>query len=126
MKKRQGRCLCGNIQYEVGGKPSFPHLCSCRMCQLWSGAPSVAWVEFPMDQIEWTGPGGEPALYRSSEKTQRGFCRKCGSTIAAIDEGYDKISLTMASLEDPSAIVPGKQHSYAKEAPSWWSVTVKR
>ena len=79
-----------------------------------------------MNQIEWTGPGGEPALYQSSEKTRRGFCRNCGSTIAAIDEGYDKISLTMASLEDPSAIVPGKQHSYAKEAPSWWSVTIKR
>ena len=126
MKSYEGQCLCGHIRFRVEGKPTFPHLCSCRTCQRWSGAPTVAWVEFPIKNLVWSGPGGEPALYQSSEKTQRGFCPNCGGTVCAIDDGYDKISLTIASFDDAAQLVPGKQHSYRKEAPSWWDVTIKR
>ncbi len=34
-----------------------------------SGAPAVAWVEFPLDHFEWTA--NTSALYQSSERTQR-------------------------------------------------------
>jgi len=121
-----GGCLCGNIRFTVTGKPTFPHLCSCRMCQTWSGAPTVAWVEFPLEGVSWTGPGGEPSLFRSSQKTRRGFCDQCGGTLAAIDDGYDKISLTIATFDEPSKLVPGKQHSYRKSAPDWLKVEIDR
>ena len=96
------------------------------MCQRWSGALTVGWFEIPIANVEWNGPGGEPTYYQSSEKTQRGFCPKCGSTINAVDDGYDKMGLTMATLDDSSAIVPGKQHSFAKSAPHWWSVEINK
>ena len=121
-----GGCLCGNIRFLAIGKPSFPHLCSCRMCQTWSGAPTVAWVEFPIDGFSWTGPGGEPTRFQSSEKSQRGFCNKCGGSICAFDEGYDKLALTIAVFDEPSALVPGKQHSYRQSAPSWLIVDIDR
>lgn len=120
-----GGCLCGHIRFEVAGNPSFPHLCSCRMCQKWSGAPTVAWVEFLLTDFSWTGPGGEPNRFQSSEQSERGFCAKCGSTVCALDDGYDKISLTIATLDEPSAIIPGKQHSYEASAPDWWRVGIK-
>jgi hypothetical protein len=123
-KSYHGQCLCGRIRYKADGKPSFPHLCSCRMCQRWSGAPTVAWVDFPWSGFEWTGPGGAPALYRSSEKTQRGHCGTCGSPICAIDDGRDKIAITIATLDEPSRIVPGRQHSFRDAAPAWWSVSI--
>ena len=126
MTVHTGTCLCGNIQYRANGKPAFPHLCSCRTCQLWSGAPTVAWVEFPIDGFSWTGPGGEPALHQSSAKTRRGFCAECGSTLCAIDDGYDRISVTMATLDDSSRIKLGKQHSFQDEAPFWWPLTAPR
>ncbi len=122
----KGGCLCGALRYTAEGKPSFPHLCSCIMCQKWSGAPTVAWFEMPADGISWDGPGGEPRYFQSSEKSRRGFCPVCGGTVCAVDEGYDKISLTIASLDEPSAIVPGKQHSFQKAAPDWWSVKIER
>jgi len=119
-----GSCLCGNIEYMAEGKASFPHLCSCTTCQRWSGAPTVAWVEFPMSSFIWNGLGGEPELFQSSAKTQRGHCSKCGSALCAIDEGYEKISITMGTLKDSSSIKLGKQHSYKKELPAWapWKV----
>lgn len=121
----KGSCLCGEIAYATTGRPTFPHLCSCRMCQRWSGAPTMGWLEFPLSKFDWVGPGGEPKLYRSSKKSQRGFCPTCGSSICIVDDGYDKISIPIVSLDDPSSIVPGKQHSYRDAMPAWWSPRVK-
>ena len=49
----EGGCLCGEMTYAVKSKPANPHLCSCTMCQKSSGAPTVAWVEFPLKSFEW-------------------------------------------------------------------------
>ena len=44
----EGGCLCNETTFTARGEPSNPHLCSCTMCQKSSGAPTVAWVEFPL------------------------------------------------------------------------------
>ena len=116
----EGGCLCGGIRYSVDAEPTFPHLCSCTMCWRWSGAPTVAWVEFPLEAFKWTGTLGEPQFFQSSEKTMRGNCPKCGSSICALNEGYDKISLVIGSLDQPDLIVPDVQHSYSSSKPKWW------
>jgi hypothetical protein len=116
-----GGCLCGNIRYRISGKPTRPHFCTCRMCQRWSGAPIVAWVDFPRESATFDGPGGNPAFFRSSKASQRGHCPKCGGAICAVDDGADTICMTIASLDDPHAIVP-KSQSYPGSAPSWLKV----
>lgn len=122
----KGGCLCGYITYQVYGEAISPHLCSCRMCQKWSGALTVAWVGFPKEDLVWNGEGGGPTLYRSSSSTQRGFCPQCGSTLCALDEGSTTIALTLGCLQEPTLILPGPTHSYQEEAPTWWSVKIKR
>jgi len=94
------------------------------MCQKSSGAPTVAWVEFPLKEFKWTG--SQPNLYRSSEKTLRCSCKKCGGLLGAIDKGYENISLTIASLKDCSIVIPDKKHSYKESAPSWWEIHTKK
>lgn len=66
--------------------------------------------------------GREPTFYRSSKKTQRGFCPKCGGSICAINNGYEAVAITIASLDQPNLIIPKEQHSYEEEAPSWWRI----
>jgi hypothetical protein len=116
-----GGCLCGRIRYRLTGKPMFPHFCSCHQCQRWSGAPVVAWADFPRKGLVWDGPGGEPALFRSSAGTQRGFCSSCGGTLCALDDGSDKVSMTIATLDDPNSLVP-KSQSFRESAPVWLRV----
>ncbi len=72
MLKYDGGCLCGKTTYTAIDEAMNPHLCSCTMCQKSSGAPTVAWLEFPLKTFEWTGES--PGLYQSSEKTKRCFC----------------------------------------------------
>ena len=118
----EGTCLCGETTFTAYGKPSNPHLCSCTMCQKSSGALTVAWVEFPLEGFEWTK--NKPNLYQSSPKTQRCSCKRCGCLMGAINEGYSNICITIATLKNPSAIVPSEQHSYKDSAPVWWKVEI--
>jgi hypothetical protein len=123
VQEYKGGCLCNETTYIAKAKPTNPHLCSCTMCQRSSGALTVAWVDFPMESFRWTK--SQPNLYQSSEKTFRCSCKKCGGLLAAIVEGCPTICLTIATLKNPNLIVPGKQHSYKENAPSWWKVSIK-
>jgi len=116
MKTYKGSCLCGFIKFVLSGNPSNPHLCYCHMCQSWSGAPIVGWVNFPLSSL--TYKSGKPSLYRSSKNTQRGFCPHCGSSLFAIDDNSNKICMTISVLTDKEEIIPTSESF--KESKSKW------
>lgn len=123
MPKYDGACLCGETSYTTEEKPAEPHLCSCSMCQKSSGAPTVAWVRFPLEGFVWTGL--QPNLYRSSEKVQRCSCKKCGGLLGALNEGDPNIYITICTLNNPNLIVPiDGQHSFKESRPSWWDIRI--
>lgn len=116
-----GGCLCGEVRFRIEGETDWPHYCSCSMCQRWSGAPLVAWVDMPLAGLTWVA--GYPKLVRTSAKTQRGFCGTCGSSLFALDDGSDKICMTITSIDQANDLVP-EAHSFADKAPAWLHVTV--
>ncbi len=118
-----GGCLCNETTFTAEGEPINPHLCSCTMCQKSSGAPTVAWVEFPLNTFKWNG-ACIPGLYQSSAKTKRCFCQKCGGLLGTLNEGYPNICITIASLNNPNLIIPSDKHSYEESAPLWWKPTI--
>ena len=119
MPKYDGGCLCNESTFSARGEPRNPHLCSCTMCQKSSGAPTVAWVEFPLDTFEWNGVS-KPGFYQSSPRTKRCFCKKCGGLLGTFNEGYPNVCITIASLKNPNLIIPNEKHSYKESAPLWW------
>ncbi|HAU1038217.1 TPA: GFA family protein [Legionella pneumophila] len=119
----EGGCLCNETTFTARGEPSNPHLCSCTMCQKSSGAPTVAWVEFPLNTFHWDGIR-KPSLFQSSENTQRCFCQNCGGLLGTLNKGYPNVCITIASLKNPSIVVPDEKHSYIESAPSWWKPNI--
>ncbi|WP_308706080.1 GFA family protein [Nocardia nova] len=113
-----GGCLCGNIRFSATGDPDFPHLCSCEHCQRLSGAPVMSWVSFPEEGFAWTGPGGEPTWFETFPQIGRGFCPKCGSSIASKGDELGWVGVTITALDDHSGLVPVKQ-SFAHNAVPW-------
>ena len=122
---RTGGCLCGNIRFEASGPPDAPHTSACGMCRRHSGAPLLAWVEYPRDAVAWDGPGGAPSAWRSSSASSRAFCPVCGSTLGAIDDA-PVVALVTGAFDEPGAdaLVPQGQ-SFAASCPSWLKVKLK-
>lgn len=120
----QGGCLCGQIRFEARGPAANPHTCSCKLCQRHSGALTVAWVEFPREQVSWTGPGGVPATFRSSDYSSRAFCSQCGSSLGAIDD-EPTIALLLGTFDSNNrkALMP-THHSFSGKRPRWWQAGV--
>jgi hypothetical protein len=93
------------------------------MCQRHSGALTLAWVEFPSADVTWTGPGGEPARYRSSDYSSRAFCPKCGSTLGAIDDA-PVIALVLGAFDAPNrASLRPTYPSFRTPRPKWWHIS---
>lgn len=67
-----GGCLCGSIRFKATN-PNNSHSCSCEICRKHTGAPTVVWIEFAAENVEWTGTSGLPTTWRSSETSSRAF-----------------------------------------------------
>jgi hypothetical protein len=125
VKHLEGGCLCGHVRFRTTGKPGFPHSCSCRMCQRHTGSLTATWVEFAASAVVWSGEGGAPAVYRSSETSSRAFCPVCGSSIGAIDDA-PVIALLTGVFDKPHLIdLKPLGHSYKGSRPRWWHPQVK-
>lgn len=83
----------------------------------------VAWADFPLASL-WH-KGAEPAFYRSSAHTQRLFCAQCGSSLFALDDGSEWISICLSSLTQAAELLPAS-HSFAESAPPWLKLALPR
>jgi hypothetical protein len=124
-KTYKGGCLCANIRFEAKGVPGKPHTCSCKMCQRHTGSLTASWVEFAKDDVTWTGPGGQPSTFRSSDYSSRAFCPACGSSLGAIDDAPVVALLIGAFDKNAGLELMPTYHSYRGGRPKWWHVEAK-
>lgn len=115
--KLTGGCQCGAVRYEWVAPPKYASVCHCRMCQKASGQPFMALTGGPVENLRWTR--GTPSVFRSSEHGERGFCSACGTPLSYRLDHTGRISVTMASLDNPEAMRPTRQ--YGIESRLSWS-----
>lgn len=115
-----GGCLCGAVRYEIAGPvPPGAH-CHCSMCRRASGAPVLTWASVPLEAFTVTK--GELAIYHSSARAERRFCRDCGAQIAFWSaDTADEIDVTVATFDDAGAHPPD-HHVYAGDRLTWLSI----
>lgn len=121
-KTYSGGCLCRAIRFEADADTSAlkAHTCSCKNCQQHTGALTAVWVEFAAPAVRWTGEGGKPSTFRSSDYSSRAFCSACGSSIGAIDD-EPVIALLLGCFDNNNQpeFAP-ENHSFADMKPDWW------
>lgn len=102
-----GGCLCGDVRYEIN-KPAIDiGYCHCRMCQRFSGGPVIFGVTFPKEAVKFTQ--GEPTYYKSSPIAERGFCKRCGSSLMykpLARRWTDWLFVFGGSLDNPELHIP--------------------
>ena len=112
-----GGCLCGSLRYDVRTAPSDTGYCHCRLCQLSTGAPVLAWASFPASDFAYLK--GAPRRYRSSSRGSREFCGECGTQICYRGDGSERVDVNSGSLDDPAA-VPPRCHIYTASRIPWF------
>jgi hypothetical protein len=115
-QKPTGGCQCGAVRYEWIAPLAYASVCHCRMCQKASGQPFMALAGGKLENLRWTR--GQPAIFRSSDTGERGFCSACGTPLTYRMQGTGRISVAMASLDDPEAMRPTVQYGVESKL-SW-------
>ncbi len=118
-----GGCACGAIRYECTAEPVISLNCHCRDCQRASGSAFAPILRVPTNALKITG---EPKWYEvigdSGARVLRGFCPECGSYLFALALfQLERISVTAASLDDPSKFRPDAD-CYTASAQPWDSM----
>ena len=102
-----GGCQCGAVRYALSAPPRGSSICHCRMCQKAGGAPFMAFTGVRQEHFALSR--GAPAIYRSSEIAERGFCAVCGTPLTYRLIGRNHISVTIGSLDSPADVAPMEQ-----------------
>lgn len=107
---RTGRCLCGQISYELAGDLIATAVCHCEHCQRQSGGAfsvnlvvheSQLTVSGDLSTYEDRGEHGD-AVY-----VLRRFCGACGSPIySALVETEGIIAVKAGTLDERSDVTP--------------------
>ena len=112
-----GRCLCGNLEFEVQGKPLWVAHCHCNSCRRNTGSAVATFVGYNKDQLTYTR--GERSFYESSPGVRRGFCSDCGTPMTyESDRCPDEVHLYVSTLDDPGAFPP-QLHVFFGERIPW-------
>ena len=110
-----GGCQCGAVRYALHTMPDNPCICHCRMCQKQFGSFFGVFADVDSKFFELTR--GEMAFFKSSDDGDRGFCRDCGTPLAYRFASTPRISVSIGSLDDHSAMKPIAQYGIESREP---------
>jgi hypothetical protein len=97
-----GRCACGSVRYRLSSAPFDAGWCHCRICQLVSGTPAMAFATLPQGDLVFTEGGDKVKTFASSSFGHRLFCGECGTPIAMkVAHQPETIDFTIATLDNP-------------------------
>jgi hypothetical protein len=103
--ERHGGCSCGRIRFSVRGEPELVAACHCRDCRRHTGAPVSVFADFKAVRLELSG--AQIDWFETSPGAQRGFCARCGATLAFRGANRrDEIHLHIGAFDDPAALSP--------------------
>jgi hypothetical protein len=92
-----GRCLCGAVTFAAEHVELEHHACHCGMCRRWSGgsgflAAAAQGVSFASRELL--------GVYASSDWAERGFCKRCGTTLFYFLKPNQSYLLSVGAFDD--------------------------
>lgn len=116
----QGGCACGAVRYALRSEPYDAGWCHCRICQLNSGAPAMAFATVPVGDFALTAGEQEVKRFQSSGFGHRLFCGRCGTPLLMrVDHQPETVDFSIATLDDPDA-VPPEFHIFHASRIAWF------
>jgi hypothetical protein len=117
-----GRCLCGNVRFELDGPVLNAVHCHCSMCRKHHGAAFATWAAAALSGFRYTAGEDAVGRYASSPGFHRSFCTTCGSVMPERLESAGMAICPAGNLEGDPAIEPGL-HMFVGSKASWYEIT---
>lgn len=99
----KGRCYCGEVQFEVMGKPVLKAQCHCRECQYITGGGPNYFMTVPEDGYRITR--GMPKEFTRSDipnPRTRQFCPTCGTHLTTLIKARGLVVVKIGTLDNPA------------------------
>jgi hypothetical protein len=117
----EGSCLCGDVQYQVKGRPIVCLACHCTFCQCLTGSAYSSVAYFNESQVSITGDT-KKYEHRSDETgrtTVLKFCPRCGVTVAHVAQARPGwIGVEIGTLHDNSG-ARVERHVWTRSKQPW-------
>jgi len=115
-----GGCACGAVRYELASVPYDAGWCHCRICQLNSGSPAMAFASVPADDYVVVSGEEKVKRFKSSGFGHRLFCGECGTPLLMrVDHQPETVDFSIATLDDPDAVEP-QFHIFHSSRIAWF------
>ena len=120
----QGRCLCGDIAWELSGSPERTQNCHCSRCQRARSAAHATNAFFRREQLAWTR--GEKNITSfalpGAKRFGQDFCRRCGSPVPRVVASTGYVVVPCGSLDSPLEKGP-LGHIFTGSKAPWFEIT---
>ncbi len=118
----QGSCLCGEVRFELVGRPDFINHCHCSMCRKVHGSAFGSFLHADGLRFRWLSGQSSVENYHSSPGNIRAFCKVCGSNMPVLEEEGTHVIIPAGALDDDPGIRPIVHLHTASKAP-WFEIT---
>src|SRR5271166_922613 len=77
----RGRCLCGNVEYEIEGSGYKLYQCHCSLCRMQGGSASNSATIVPSDKLRWIKGAEVVKSWVKDTGFRADFCSNCGAPV---------------------------------------------
>ncbi len=120
MDKSRGGCLCGAVRYEINGPMRNVVYCHCEQCRKTSGH-FVAATAVQLEDLHVSEDSGLE-WYQSSDTADRGFCKRCGSSIFWRPTHGRYMGVMVGAIDTPTGL-SSREHIYTADASDYYNIT---
>ncbi len=120
----RGRCLCGDVAFELAGLPKVVQNCHCSRCRKARSAAHATNAFFRRDQLTWLRGEGQVESFAmpGAKRFGQAFCGRCGSALPRAAPAADYVTVPCGSLDDPPG-KPPRGHIFMGSKAPWYEVT---
>ena len=116
----KGRCLCGDVEFEIAGRPVGGSYCHCSWCRKAVGNVVNTYVTFPTEAIRMKK--GKPKGFQGP-LVERFFCGNCGTPIyGQWMQDRSQSHLMIGSLDNPENFPPDRYHMGVESQLPWLDI----
>jgi hypothetical protein len=117
-----GGCSCRRVRFLVRGAPALVAACHCKYCRRHTGAPVAVYVDVQVAQVEILGAPID--WFETYPGAERGFCARCGSTLAYRGSNLPAmVHIHVGAFDDPVPLRP-TQNEHVDQRLPWLDVLI--